>query len=301
MERTRRAGTIAAVFTILIWGTTFISTKILLQDFQPVEILFFRFFLGILALYLVYPHRLVLKEKKQELVFAGAGICGVTLYYLLENIALTYTTASNISVILSSAPLFTGIVIAVFCKEEKLHWNFWLGFVVAMAGIAVISFQGGQEVQMNPLGDLLAILAAVVWAFYSYFVKIIGTYGYDTIPSTRRIFVYGLIFMLPALYFSDFHLQLERFRNPVYLFQIAFLGLGASAACFVTWNFAVKALGAVKTSIYIYLVPVITILAAVPILHEPFTFMTGLGTLLTLFGLVLSERKIKKEGEKVGK
>lgn len=74
--------------------------------------------------------------------------------------------------------------------------------------------------------------------------------------------------MIPALFLFDFHLELERFANPVYLFNIVFLGLGASALCFVSWNFAVKILGAVNTSIYIYMVPVITVVTSVLILHE---------------------------------
>lgn len=82
--------------------------------------------------------------------------------------------------------------------------------------------------------------------------------------------------------------------------NILFLGLGASALCFVTWNAAVKLLGAIKTSVYIYLVPVITVAASVLILQEPFTWMTAAGTALTLAGLFLSESKPKKERAKDG-
>ena len=117
----------AALFTILVWGTTFISTKILLTDFTPIEILFFRFLLGLAALILVYPRRLRLTERKQEVTFALAGLCGVCLYYLLENIALTYTMASNVGVILSVAPFFTGILTHLFMKgEEKLKTSYFI-------------------------------------------------------------------------------------------------------------------------------------------------------------------------------
>jgi drug/metabolite transporter (DMT)-like permease len=75
------------------------------------------------------------------------------------------------------------------------------------------------------------------------------------------------------------------------VFNIIYLGLGASALCFVTWNFAVKVLGAVKTSIYIYIVPVITVITSTLILHEKITFLSGMGTVLTLAGLFLSESK----------
>ena len=292
MEQTKASGHLSALLTIIIWGTTFISTKILLVDFQPIEILFFRFVMGLLALMLVYPHRMKGTTRRQELTFAAAGLSGVCLYYLLENIALTYTMASNVGVIISVAPFFTAILSHIFLKqEEKFRANFFIGFLIAMIGIVLISFNG-TAMELNPAGDLLALLAAFVWACYSILTRKISGYGYNTILTTRRIFFYGILFMIPALFLFDFKLDLTRFTNPVYLLNILFLGLGASALCFVTWNFAVKLLGAVKTSVYIYLTPVITIAASVLILHEPFTVLTGAGTVLALAGLLLSESKI---------
>ena len=291
MENKASRGHLAALLTILIWGTTFISTKVLLVDFQPVEILFFRFVLGLLALLIVCPRRLTGTPLRQEIVFVAVGLCGVCLYYLMENIALTYTMASNVGVIISAAPFFTAILSHLLLKkEEKLGAAFFVGFLIAMAGIALISFNG-SALQLNPTGDLLALLAAFLWACYSILTRRISGYGYNTILTTRRIFFYGILFMVPALFLFDFRLELDRFANPVYLLNILFLGLGASALCFVTWNFAVRLLGAVKTSVYIYLVPVITVAASVVILREPFTWMTGAGTVLTLAGLLLSEGK----------
>ena len=81
--------------------------------------------------------------------------------------------------------------------------NFFVGFVVAMAGICLISFNG-SAMELNPTGDLLALLAAFVWACYSILTRKIGEYGYNTIRSTRRIFGYGILFMIPALFIFGF-------------------------------------------------------------------------------------------------
>lgn len=282
------AGHLSALITILIWGTTFISTKVLLADFEPTEILFFRFILGLLALLAVYPHRMRGTSIRQEAIFAAAGLCGVCLYYLLENIALTYTMASNVGVIISIAPFFTAMLTRLFMKEEKLRANFFIGFAAAMAGICLISFNG-TKMQLNPIGDLLAAAAAAVWACYSVLTRKISGFGYHTVQTTRRVFAYGIVFMIPALFLSDCRIGAERFTNPVCLGNLIFLGLGASALCFVTWNMAVKLLGAVKTSIYIYLVPVITVATSALILGERVTPMSGAGTVLALIGLFLSE------------
>ncbi len=289
MSKKTTAGHIMALITIVIWGTTFISTKILLEDFTPVEILFSRFLLGVLALIAVYPKRLKIKDKKQEFTFAAAGLCGICLYYLLENIALTYTMASNVGVIISVAPFFTAVLSHVFLKEEeKLKAQFFVGFIVAMTGISLISFSG-SKLELNPIGDVLAVAAAFIWAVYSLLIRKISSYGYHTIQTTRRIFTYGIIFMLPFLFAFDFSLDMQKFVKPEYALNLIYLGLGASALCFVTWNYAVKMLGAVKTSVYIYIVPVITVVTSVIVLKEEITWMAAAGIGFTLMGLFLSD------------
>lgn len=293
MKSKKTAGHITALLTVIIWGTTFISTKVLLKDFQPVEILFFRFVLGFIALLAACPRRIKNTNLKQELHYMAAGLCGITLYFLMENIALTYTMASNVGVIISIAPFFTAILTHLFVKdEERLGTNFFIGFVVAMAGIFLISFNGSR-LELNPAGDLLAVGAAFVWACYSILTRKISSFGHHTILTTRRAFFYGILFMLPVLKPLGLEFNLDRFSNPTCLLNILYLGLGASALCFVTWGFAVKILGAVKTTVYIYAVPVITVVTSVIILHEKITPMALVGTLLTLAGLFLSEGRRK--------
>ncbi len=289
MKNKQTAGHLSALITVAIWGTTFISTKILLEAFQPVEILFLRFVIGFAALWLVSPRRLKGLSVKQELTFAAAGLSGICLYYLLENLALTYTLASNVGVIVSVVPFFTAIVSRFLLKdEEKLNPSFFIGFLFAMAGICMISFSG-SSVRLNPVGDLLALAAAAVWAFYAVFSKKISSYGYPSVQTTRHCFFYGILFMLPALFLFDLHPDFFRLARPVYLGNLLFLALGASAICYVTWNFSVKVLGALKTSVYIYLGPVITVAASVLILHERLTLTTVTGMALTLAGLAVSE------------
>lgn len=167
-----------------------------------------------------------------------------------------------------------------------------MGLVLSMIGIFLISFNGNTVLKLNPLGDLLAVLAAVMWAGYAVLSRKISSYGYNTIQATRRIFTYGILFMLPILF--RFETGIHEFTKPVNLFNILFLGLGASALCFVTWNTAVKLLGAVKTSVYIYMVPVITVIVSILVLGETLTWMSLMGMVLSLSGLFVSEYKGKR-------
>lgn len=186
--KTESKGHIAALITVIIWGITYVSTKSLLEYFTPIEILFIRFVIGYAALWLICPHLMHVNDKKHHWYFAAAGLCGVTLYYLFENIALTYTLASNVGIILSVAPFFTAIFGYLFLKDERPGAIFFVGFVIAMIGILMIGYNSEANLKLNPLGDILAIIASIIWAAYSTLSKKIGSFGYNTDSGNKNHF-----------------------------------------------------------------------------------------------------------------
>lgn len=118
---------LAAFLTILCWGTTFVSTKVLLRVFMPVQILLIRFCIGFAALYFLSAKSTYQLTRRQNVYLASAGFLGICLYYLLENIALTYTQASSVGVIMSVSPFFTAIFSCIHIKRKTtlsgvLHW-----------------------------------------------------------------------------------------------------------------------------------------------------------------------------------
>lgn len=284
-------GHIAASVSILVWGITFISTKVLLEDFTPIEILFFRFIFAYLLLFALSPKFIRPKKDKSEVLYAAAGLCGVALYFLFQNIGLVYTLASNAGVIIAVAPMFTAIVSYFLVSRASLHRNFIIGFFITIAGVALISFNGNFILKLNPLGDILMILGALSWAFYCNILVLINNKELSLIQHTRKVFFYGLLFMIPALFSPEFHFGLSRLTDVANLGNILFLAFGASALAFLTWNYAVGSLGSVKTATYIYFSPIVTVIASVIILHEPITWISFSGTILIIFGLVVSERK----------
>ncbi|KRN24437.1 DMT family transporter [Lacticaseibacillus camelliae] len=283
-----RAGHLAALFTILLWGTTYIATKVLLRHFGPLEILLTRFVIGYLTLLMMRPGRVRLARPKQEWLFVFAGLSGITLYYLLENLALTQTTASNVGIIVTISPFFMALLTVVFLHAKLPNRWFYIGFVVAMSGVILVSDHSEVAMVGHWLGDALAVLAALVWAVYSLLTAKIGTLDVNLIQATRHTFFYGILFMLPLTWLFGFKLDWHELVQPVNLSNFLFLGIGACALCFVTWSFAVKRLGTVRTSVYMYLVPVITLAFSVWLLHEPLTPLIMLGAALTLVGLWLS-------------
>ncbi|MDY0287776.1 MAG: DMT family transporter [Sphaerochaeta sp.] len=291
LPKTRVLGHLAILTVVLIWATTYISTKILLDAFTPMQILLVRTLLGFSFLFLLNPRKMVYKQKGDRLILAGAGLCGIFLYYYLENTALVYSSASNVGVIVATAPFFTLLAVHFILKEEQLKAQYFVGFALSMLGISLISYSGQSELALNPLGDFLAILGIVVWAFYTTLTRLVSRRGYPTLLATRAMFFYALLGMVVAnLLFGDL-LDLSVVVQRPYVFHFLFLGLIASALCFVFWNFGLKSIGAIKSSFYLYLSPVITIVFSVIVLGEVITPTAAIGTALTLAGLLVSEYK----------
>ena len=291
------------VFSIFFWGITFVCTKHLLIYFSAFEILFIRFVLAYLFLWLLYPRRLKLPAK-ENLLLALAGLTGVTLYQFTENLALNLTTASNVSIIVSICPVFTALTAQLFLKEKHLTLQFFVGTALALLGVVLVSFNGASHFNVNPKGDLLALTSAICWGFYSLFVTLINKKGYNIVVVTRKIFFYAIVWMLPLLVLGIFSSNPEgiayvelshaanasRFTSLLNWILLCFLGILASGMCFVAWNKACIILGTVKISSGLYLIPVVTILFAAIFLKEKLTLMGSLGSLITITGLFISSK-----------
>lgn len=290
-NRSVMIGHILGVFTAVIWGTTFISTKLLLGEMAPIEVLIYRFIAGYFVLVLVCPKPLKFTGLKEELWYLAAGLSGVTIYFLFENVALTYTLAGNVGVIVSTAPMFTAILAFLFLKEERPKKYFFLGFLVAMSGILLINYNGRVSMKLNPKGDFLALGAAFVWAVYSIIIKKHLNMGENMIAATRRIIFYGLISMIPFGFLMGFSFEPVKLMQPEVIGNLLFLSIGATSICYIIWNWTVQELGAVKASVYIYIVPAITIVASAVFLGEIPGIVTITGAFLTIIGLLLSEKK----------
>ena len=282
----------AAILTVAIWGETFVSTKLLLNNgMQPPDIFFFRFLLAYICIWVFSPKRLFSESLRDELLFVILGITGGSLYFLAENSALKYSTASNVAILVGSAPLLTAILVGIFCKEERMEMKQWAGSAIAFFGMAMVVLNGKIVLNINPLGDTLAIAAAAMWAVYSLILRQVSD-RYDVRFITRKVFVYGLLSM--GIYFlavRPLDIDIIVLSKPVVWCNLIYLGLVASLGCFLMWNWAVTQLGTVRTTNIIYGQCFFTMLIAAIILGEKITPMAVMGTVILTSGMMMAIKK----------
>lgn len=277
-----------AVAVVLIWGETFISTKILISNgLMPADIFVFRFTLAYALIWIISPKRLWCDSLKDELVMVLLGISGGSLYFLSENTALKYSAASNVGILVCSAPMLTALILSLFYKEERMNLRQLGGSLAAFLGVALVVLNGELVLHLNPLGDALAVGAALTWAFYSLFMKSVsGKYSMRFI--TRKVFAYGLMTMVPYFFLvHPLNIDREILSRPAVWGNLVYLGVVASLACFVLWNWCLRRLGTVKTTNLIYCQPFFTMLIAAVVLGERITWMAVLGTAVLIVGMML--------------
>lgn len=280
------AGHVTALIVVALWGTTFVSSKVLLSNgLMPADIFFYRFALAYLCMCLVSHKRLFSESIADELTLMGLGVMGGSLYFLTENMALLYSTASNVSILVSTTPLLTAFVLAIFYRSERLNGRQVACSFLAFVGVVLVVFNGRFVLHLNPLGDALALGAALTWAFYSLLMKrLMGRYPSDFI--TRKVFIYGILSILPYYVFiSPLNVDGTLLLRPLVVSNLLFLALAASMGGYLLWNWTMARLGAVKATNYIYAQTLFTMAVAAIVLGERITAMALAGTLVLIAGM----------------
>ena len=286
---------LTAFLVVAIWGSTFVCTKILLVNgLTAAQIFTLRF---IIAYVLLLAFSLTRRSFRcwadtwrDELIMAALGLTGGTLYFLTENSAMNYTTTTNTSLIVCCCPLFASLLIGWFYRSERMRPVQVAGTLMAVLGVTAVVLNGRFVLHLSPMGDALALGANLCWAVYSL-LMIPANKRYDAVFITRKVFFYGLLFMIPYfMVFPEMPPTNVLLRGDI-LLNLFFLGSIASMACFLAWTWVMHKLGAIVATNYVYLNPLVTILFAWWILSEQITVWFLVGTVLILLGMYLADKK----------
>ena len=285
---------IAAFLIVVVWGCTFVQTKVLINaGLRPDEIFTLRFVIAYLLILPFSWRRLFLGSVRDELIALSLGLTGGSLYFIVENYALAYGYCSNVSLIVCLTPLVTALIVGWRYPAERLGRGGALGSLLALGGMALVVFNGNFVLKLSPLGDVLALAACLCWALYSLLIKHLGA-RYDNMLITRKVFGYGLLTIIPLLLWRGMDFGIVIDGGARVWGNIIFLGVVASMLCFLGWNWCLARLGTVRATNFLYLNPVVAIVSSALVLGERVTWIAVLGAVLILAGLIYVDRNRRR-------
>ena len=285
---------LVAFATVAIWGCTFVSTKVLmLNGLSPAQIFTLRFLIAYVMMLAVYHSRLWADSWRDELKMMLLGISGGSLYFLSENEAMNFTSTTNTSLIVCSCPLFATLLVRlVYRSTTRISMMQLGGSLLAFAGMVIVVLNGRFVLHLSPLGDALAFTACLSWSVYSLLLKWVSA-KYGAAFITRKVFFYGVLTILPYYIFYPTLPTAAVLTKPVVVGNLAFLGCLASMICFLTWNWCISKLGAVKATNWVYFNPITTMIFASWVLGEKITPYFLAGATCILLGMFVADRSTK--------
>lgn len=281
---------LGALLTVTAWGVSFVSTKVLLEHgINPTEVYVVRTLLAYLLVLFVCHKRIFSNSLRDELLFVSCGLCAGSLYFIAENTALEYTLVSNVSLIVTLSPLITTLLVGAIYKNERPGKGVLMGSLIAFLGVGCVIFNSSFVLDVKPLGDLLSLSAAVCWSVYSLVLRKLSAF-YTVMFISRKTFFYGMVTAIPFLIAIPEHTPLDVYLQFDVWSNFLFLGVFCSMIAFIIWAFTIKGLGAIKANNYLYIQPIITLIASALLLGEKVSIVGYVGCSLILLGVWISDR-----------
>lgn len=286
---------LVAFLTVAVWGTTFVSTKVLmLNGLSPAQIFTLRFSIAYVLMVCFNHKRFLSNSWRDEVKMALLGVTGGSLYFLSENEAMNFTTTTNTSLIVCSCPLFATLLVRLVYRSSRINSIQLLGSLLAFIGMIIVVLNGRFVLHLSPVGDALAFTACMCWAVYSLLMKSV-TNDYGAAFITRKVFFYGVLTILPYYILKPGFPPMDVFMKPQVIGNLLFLGCLASMVCFLTWNWCISKLGAVKATNWVYFNPITTMIFASWVLGEKITVYFLMGAICILTGMYVADKKTKTE------
>ncbi len=285
-------GHAAALCAVCIWALSSGGYSYLRAYFTPIEIILAGILISCIVLNLVYLPRLATRSLAGELWYVLAGALGVAGFFYLEYSSLSRTSSESFSVILTLTPIACSIASNLLLKSGKSTRSFFGGFAFAALGIFLINYYKHSDLAFTLSGVIYALLAAACLGSFYAVLKRLTNMGGSAIQVIRRVFFWGVIFLLPLCFIMDFDLsEYAHLTDISVLWRFVLIGVAVPCICYVGTAYAVRNIGTGTASTYIYAAPVASIIIYSYVDHVGVGAPVLLGTVLAVIGLTLSVRK----------
>ena len=287
MESKKFSPLIAIILTVIIWGFSFLSIKVSLRVFPPMTLALTRFIMASVLLFLFIKWkepRVRLAREDWPLMFL-AGVVGVTCYFYFENNGVKLITASSASIIIATIPIFSLIADAIVYKTTLTPWKIFCVFL-SVCGVYLVVAVEHPKLQLagSGLGYLMMFGAALAWVFYCIATKpLFKKYSQLAIVYYQTLF--GTVAFIPFALFEKTNWHLA---TGTIILNVVYMGVFCSALAYFLYVYSLDKLGINVSSIFLNLIPVVTVIASAFILKEVIKPMQVIGGVLVIISVTLA-------------
>lgn len=287
-------GTLLLATTSIMWGVSYLFTKVAVNDIPPMTLALFRFIIAYLILFPAARKSKVKLMGKAHFYAAMSGLSGIMLYFFFENNGLKFTSPSDASLIVSSAPILTMIVFDIWKKKFDLLE--YLGSAVAFLGIFFVIYGGQFSEGSSVKGNILAFGAAASWAVYTYFFEKISS---GSIKATTETILWGMLFIAPLSLLEIFSGKYQLVFSSSAISGILYLGIFASAVGYFMWGEGIRLWGGKAATLWVYTIPIFTVLSDILFFRNIPSIYFYVGAALAAIGMIITAaRQLKNTSKK---
>jgi drug/metabolite transporter (DMT)-like permease len=285
---------VKALFAVIVWGASFVATKVALADVSPITVVWLRFGMGVVILGITVTVRkqFELPKKSEWGYFAIVGFLGITFHQWLQSTALQTSQAGTTAWIVATTPVFM-VLLGWLALREKLNWLQITGIVLATLGVLLVVSNGDPSTislsQFGEPGDILVLISSANWAVFST----ISRHGLRTHYAAQMMFyvmTFGWLFTTLLFISSSGFYEIQQL-TPNGWIGVSFLGIFCSGLAYIAWYDALQTLPTGQLGTFLYLEPPVTVIVAAVILAESVTWAALLGGAITLIGVWLVNQK----------
>lgn len=284
---------IKALFSVFVWGASFIATKVSLKYLPPISLIWIRFAMGLIVIFAVVSLRrqFVWLKPKECLYLALLGFLGISFHQWLQSTGLVTSQANTTGWIVASMPVFIALLSWLVLKEKMDNIQV-IGITLAAFGVLLVvtrrDFSSLVSGKLGAPGDILILLSAPNWAVFS----ILSRKGLRTFPAAlMMLYVMGFGWL-----FSTFFFMAGRGWETIHYvayegwLALGFLGVICSGLAYIFWYDALKIMPAAQVGAFLYIEPLVTVGIAYLVLNERMTLTGILGGLIILSGVWMVNR-----------
>jgi drug/metabolite transporter (DMT)-like permease len=294
MHKTKFIPYLEALFAVLVWGASFIATKIAVGQMSPTAVVWLRFAMGlpILLVAVIIRKQFAFPKGNEWWYFVLLGFLGITFHQWLQSNGLKTAQASTTAWIVSTSPVFIAILGWLVLKE-KLTLLQSSGIALAMVGVLAVVSKGDFSTiavgKFGSYGDFLILISAINWAVFS----ILSRRGLKNRPSTMMTFwvmTIGWLITSVAFFANRGYVEFPQLDLRGWMAMI-FLGVFTTGLAYIAWFDALAQLPAVQTGAFLFIEPLTSMVVAAIILSEQITLISVLGGAVILVGIWLVNRQ----------